>query len=35
VKHVRQRFYAITVERKLKHPAVVAICESARKELFA
>ena len=29
-----QRFYAISVERKVKHPAVVAICESARRELF-
>ena len=32
---VRNRFYAISVERKLKHPAVVAICESARNELFS
>lgn len=32
---LRQRFYAISVERRLKHPAVVAICESARRELFA
>jgi len=31
---VRNRFFAISVERKLKHPAVVAICESARHELF-
>jgi len=31
---VRQRFYAITVDRKLKHPAVIAICETARRELF-
>ena len=31
---VRQRFYAITVDRKLKHPAVIAICESARRKLF-
>ena len=31
---VRERFYAISVERKLKHPAVIAICESARKDLF-
>ncbi|MBS0210280.1 MAG: LysR family transcriptional regulator [Planctomycetes bacterium] len=29
------RFYAISVERKLKHPAVIAICESARERLFA
>jgi LysR family transcriptional activator of nhaA len=28
---VRQSFYAITVERKLKHPAVVAIAERARR----
>ena len=31
---VRERFYAITVERKLKHPAVVAIAEAARCEIF-
>jgi LysR family transcriptional activator of nhaA len=31
---LRQRFYAISAERRLKHPAVVAICESARTELF-
>jgi len=31
---VRNRFYAISVERKLKHPAVVAICETARHQLF-
>ena len=31
---VRQRFYAITVDRKIKHPAVIAICESARRKLF-
>lgn len=32
---VRNRFYAISVERKLKHPGVVAICETARHELFS
>lgn len=32
---VRERFYAISVERRLKHPAVVAISEAARHELFA
>lgn len=32
---VRNRFYAISVERKLKHPAVVAICETARHHLFS
>jgi hypothetical protein len=31
---VRVRFYAIYVERRLKHPAVVAICETARQKLF-
>lgn len=31
---VRERFYAISVERKLKHPAVVAIIEEARRKLF-
>ena len=32
---VRARFFAISVERKIKNPAVVAICEAARKETFA
>jgi LysR family transcriptional activator of nhaA len=32
---VRQQFYAISVERKIKHPAVMAICEAARQEIFA
>jgi LysR family transcriptional activator of nhaA len=31
---VRQQFYAISVERKIKHPAVVAICEAARQSIF-
>lgn len=31
---VQERFYAITVDRKLRHPAVVAISESARHLLF-
>jgi LysR family transcriptional activator of nhaA len=31
---VRERFYAISVERRLKHPAIIAITESARSELF-
>jgi LysR family transcriptional regulator, transcriptional activator of nhaA len=34
VEEVRQQFYAISVERKLKHPAVVSICEVARKDIF-
>lgn len=32
---IKERFYAISVERRLKNPAVVAICETARQELFA
>lgn len=35
VESVRERFYAISVERKLKHPAVVAISEAARQGLFS
>ncbi|MFN3326685.1 MAG: transcriptional activator NhaR [Bryobacteraceae bacterium] len=31
---VEERFFAITVERKLKHPAVLALTEAARSELF-
>jgi len=31
---VRQQFYALSVERKIKHPAVVAICKSAREDIF-
>jgi LysR family transcriptional activator of nhaA len=32
---VRERFYAITVERRITHPAVRALTEGARAELFA
>ena len=32
---VRETFYAITAERKVKHPAVVRLTESAQKRLFA
>lgn len=31
---VRSRFFAITSVRRLKHPAVIAISETARRELF-
>jgi LysR family transcriptional activator of nhaA len=31
---VRERYYAISVERRLKHPAVLAICEAAREMLM-
>lgn len=32
---VLERFFAISVERRVRHPAVAAICTSARSELFA
>jgi LysR family transcriptional activator of nhaA len=32
---VRERFYAISMERRLKNPAVVAISDAARNRLFA
>jgi len=31
---VRAQFFAISVERKISHPAVVAITETAREWLF-
>lgn len=34
ISEIRERFYAISVERRLKHPAVIAITQSAREELF-
>jgi LysR family transcriptional activator of nhaA len=32
---IRDRFYAISLERRLQHPAVVSITEAARQTLFA
>ncbi len=32
--NVCERLYAVTVERRIKHPAVVAICEAAKAEVF-
>ncbi len=32
---VRESFYAISVERKVSHPGIVAITEGARRELFS
>ena len=34
VPDVHERLYAVTVERRIKHPAVVAICETARSLVF-
>ena len=31
---IKERFYAISAERRIKHPAVSAITETARKKLF-
>lgn len=31
---VTEKYYAISVERRLRHPAVVAICDAARETLF-
>ena len=31
---VRERYYAISAERRLKHPGVLAITSAARDELF-
>jgi LysR family transcriptional regulator, transcriptional activator of nhaA len=32
---LRERFYAISIERRIKHPAVLAITDRARQRLFA
>jgi LysR family transcriptional regulator, transcriptional activator of nhaA len=32
---LQHRFYAISIERKIKHPGVAAICQVARKHIFA
>ena len=32
---LRERFYAVTAERRVRHPAVAALVESARERLFA
>lgn len=34
IQEVRERFYAISVERRLRHPAVVAISDTAKTRLF-
>ena len=34
IPEITERFFAITVERRLKHPAVVAISEASRESLF-
>jgi LysR family transcriptional regulator, transcriptional activator of nhaA len=34
VREVRERLYAVTVERRISHPAVMAICDTARSRFF-
>jgi LysR family transcriptional activator of nhaA len=35
IEAVKERFYAISIDRKLKHPAVLAISKAAKNELFS
>ncbi|WP_169972865.1 transcriptional activator NhaR [Tautonia rosea] len=35
IEAVREQFYAISIDRRLKHPAVVAISEAARRQFFS
>lgn len=34
IPEIHEEYYAITVERRIRHPGVVAICESAKDDLF-
>lgn len=34
LEQMKQKYYAISAERKVKHPAVAIICDSAREQLF-
>ena len=34
MKSVRQQFYAISVDRRIQHPAVIAIVSAARQQIF-
>ena len=34
IEEVQERFYAISVERRFRNPAVTAILDSARRQLF-
>jgi LysR family transcriptional regulator, transcriptional activator of nhaA len=35
IQEIRERFYVISVERRLTHPAAIAISEGARQKLFS
>ncbi|MCB0309065.1 MAG: hypothetical protein KDD48_06815, partial [Bdellovibrionales bacterium] len=32
---LRQQIFAISLERKIKHPGILAICDVARKSVFS
>lgn len=34
IPEIHEEYYAITVERRIRHPGVVAICETAKDDLF-
>jgi LysR family transcriptional activator of nhaA len=34
VNAIREKYFAISTERQLKHPAMIAISEVARRQLF-
>ena len=34
IEEIRERFYAISLERRIRHPAVLAVTNSARRILF-
>lgn len=35
IDEVREQFFAISIERRLRHPALIALSEAARRELFS
>ena len=35
IDEVKERFYAISIERRVTHPVVSAVVEAARESLFA
>ncbi|GJM24546.1 MAG: transcriptional activator NhaR [Phycisphaerae bacterium] len=35
IDNIREQFYAISMERKIRHPSVLALTESARNEIFS
>jgi len=35
IPEIRETFYAVSLQRRIKHPAVIAITEAARNQLLA